>query len=236
MCYDHSMNLEPRPLVPSQVDAATALLARCPGLQLTRKTIRRMHAQMPGFDEQACLAKTAVVNSLYSTGVLDVWGVARHVQGILTRADVGKAGPELVDPMAAVPGPDGKIVPRRFTSFASKFAHFFIDSERFPILDSYVEQRMAWHRGCGLRAEPGRRYQEFWCAFMSLKDSSGLESRGNEELDGYLWLSGQIASAQDKPEVRIGLEVRALMESMDEEVKRLLHQLRGGMGSGGSDG
>ena len=51
--------------------------------------------------------------------------------------------------------------PRRYVSFASKFAHFFISQERFPIYDSYAERMLLLHLGASAMRDPGRPYEAF---------------------------------------------------------------------------
>lgn len=89
--------------------------------------------------------------------------------------------------------------------FASKFAHFFIDPEAFPILDDKAEKMVLIHLGdCRLYPESqkeedridytmGKRYEQFYDNLLRLKKmilNSHNSEPCNKELDQYLWLAG----------------------------------------------
>ena len=87
-------------------------------------------------------------------------------------------------------------IKRKHISFASKFAHFFIDEERFPIYDSYAVKMVAYHLGeQGLVRDTDNPYKAFVANFHQLKQVAGLECT-TRELDHYLWLAGMFRKWQ----------------------------------------
>jgi hypothetical protein len=90
----------------------------------------------PGFDRQSTLLKATVVNALYSTNVYAIARMAEHVEKLIRARGSLPADADFVEQLASPPG-----LKPKFYSFASKFAHFFIDAERFPIYDSYAVPR-----------------------------------------------------------------------------------------------
>lgn len=79
---------------------------------------------------------------------------------------------------------------RRHISFASKFAHFFISKENFPIYDSYAESMVVFHLHGEKRFRDEKHlYKSFFMNLDRLLNWANL-SCSFEELDRYLWLAG----------------------------------------------
>ena len=168
------------PLGPDQISAANRIYGQLPHWQLADRALAELADCLPGFRETRCLIKAAAVNALYATHVLALTPVAIHASRVLAKTDLHRAGPELVEELAAVAEAD-----RRFRSFASKFCHFFIDAERFPVLDGYANEITAIHLG----KSPATDYVTFAKDFGALRLLS--EFRGpNREVDRYLWIAG----------------------------------------------
>ncbi len=112
-------------------------------------------------------------------------------------------------------------------SFASKFAHFFIDPECFPIYDSYADRTLRYHLGpTGYVSDPNNRYRAFvrnFCALMS-RVGSPLTTR---ELDRYLWIASQYHSWRRNPTGRINTELRRLFERSTPEEAAALDAILG---------
>ena len=214
-----------QPLTEIQIDAAARLYELLESWKTTDSALNELADHFPGTDLESCLVKTVTINSLYSTQVWAVWRMAVHVQEILNREDTSTAGSELIESLAALRKVDGSGVERRFRSFASKFAHFFIDSDRFPILDSLAEKMIAYHLGRVRAKNDAYPYVAFHENFFTLKKAANIADRPNCDLDRYLWLAGQYRHWLTKPEAEIGREVRSLFETENSEIKRLLDQL-----------
>jgi len=210
------------PLPIEKIDAANQLHRRLKQWRLSDEALRLLAGRCPGFSPEACLLKVASVNQLYGTNVYATMRMAEHVASVLAGADLTVAGASLVERLAELPRTERQTRKRRHYSFASKFAHFFIDEERFPIMDSYAIKMLKRHLGRrGYFENPDRPYEGFDGNFRELKRLSGFEGR-NRELDRYLWLAGEYAALRKKPGTQINVEVAALFTEPTDEVKALL--------------
>lgn len=77
----------------------------------------------------------------------------------------------------------------RRLSLAAKFAHFFVDEDRFPIYDRYAVRMVAKHAGTSLTSLDGN-YVAFTAAFNTLSVGAGIVTQ-RRRLDRYLWIQGQ---------------------------------------------
>jgi hypothetical protein len=180
---------KPVPLSPHLVQSACDLHATLMPWHRSDEALLAIKVGVQGFSPAATLAKVATVNALYYTNVFALVRVAEHFSGVLARADLGTAGSELVDALAAVPrGGTEKRSVRRL-SLAAKFAHFFIDEDRFPIYDRYAVRMVAKHAGTSMTNLDGN-YAAFTAAFNALAFGAGLVSQ-RRRLDRYLWIQGQ---------------------------------------------
>ena len=199
------------PLTSSQLDAASRLHDRMGTWSETDRALEALARRFPDFEHPAVLLKVAAVNQLYGTNLYAVARMAEHITRLMS-TEAGHT-PDLVDEIAKLP--DGER-PRRHVSFASKFAHFFIDTEKFPIYDSYALRTVRNHLGQSVSAPPPT-YVAFVRSLVRLKELARL---GNtlRELDRYLWLAGlhrQWQISQD----RINVEAATLFASSSPDVK-----------------
>ena len=164
------------PLTEAEIDRANRLFEMAEGWSATVEAMDLIRQRLRGFDLPTCLVKFAAVNTLYAANVYAAIRMAKHIHQV-TPSNTGSLGPEFVDRLSELPAgdPDEKV--RRFTSFASKFAHFFINPETFPILDSFVEVSLKNHLGKGYSYKPGERYQKFFERVERLRVCNGLENR-----------------------------------------------------------
>jgi len=176
-----------------------------------------LSASYPDFDPTSCLIKAAAINQFYGTNVYELPAVANHISTVMTS---GQAE-DLVEALATV-SLQGKTT--RYVSFASKFAHFFVDETQFPIVDSYARTRLLYHlSGVSLPDPP--KYADYVAAHRALIDLAALGCSGRA-LDRYLWLSG-LHDAWARGERRINVEVRTLLDgaAVDSDVLRELRAL-----------
>jgi hypothetical protein len=118
---------------------------------------------------------------------------------------------------------------RRHVSFASKFAHFFVDKEAYPIFDSYAADGLRRHlSNTGLRAGEVPLYKDYVAAHRALRDLANLPCSGRE-LDQYLWLSGLCRTWERNHAAPINVEASGLFVSATTEraVADELRQLSG---------
>jgi hypothetical protein len=189
---------------PEQLKAAQTIHDLCPVWCRSEAALDALAWVMKSnTDTSEVLIKTCAIDALYGTRVrwIDRQRVVDHVHCTLANCDhhqVTTADPKLVEDLAAVELAD-KII-RRYKSFASKYAHFFVNPS-FPILDRFAVFGL---REClgrkALRMEP--TYTAFAQAFSTL--AQGLDS-DTRRLDHYLWLIGQYhrrAVGRINPEIR----------------------------------
>ena len=177
------------PVTEADIDRARRLLEMADGFTATIDAMDLVHKKLPGFDLPTCLVKFAAVNTLYGANVYAAVRMAKHIHH-MRLSNTDSLGPDFVDRLSELPveDPDEKF--RRFTSFASKFAHFFVRPEKFPILDSFVEMSLKHHLGKGYSYQPGERYQRFCERIERLRECNGLKEVPLRSLDGYLWVEG----------------------------------------------
>lgn len=214
-----------QPLAEEQVRAAQSLHGRLTPWQETDTALQELARRFPDFDAPSTLLKVTAINALYGTNVYAVYRMAKHVEQVVAEAWPAFAPWALVERIATLPADDGKR-PRRFMSFASKFAHFFLDAELFPIKDSFAEKMLHFHLGprntVGDQQHP---YRAYIANYQRLKELAGLAVT-NRELDHYLWLAGQYQTWKKKnPRTRLSREIRDLFENPTPEAAAELDAL-----------
>jgi len=209
------------PLCQAQVDAANALHARLTGWQRADAVLAALAQHFPSnTSESDVLPKAIVLNSLYATRVLAIQAMAKHVAEVLTDAG-DQPGVEVVEEIAWLRGlGKDRDKSRRFLSFASKYCHFFVDQNRFAIVDDFAASAVRLHLGqhAHTYANKPSDYPEYLAAIDRLRTAAGL-SCSYRGFDRYLWLRGQWEQWQ-KPPSKDGIrgsgvnpEVRALFSS-----------------------
>lgn len=209
-------------MLAESVTAACRLHDRLDSWASSDRVLGRIKAQFPGFGLDECHVKVVTLNSLYSTNVFATWRMAEHIHGLLDGSDLGAAGPELVEEIAALPKGPSQKNPRRHTSFASKFAHFFIDPERFPIYDQYADVMIALHLGRYRRTDPEHPYKAHHANFFALKEAAGLSHVPNCHIDRYFWIAGQYRAWQKISKGQINTTLRELFEDPSPDVQSRL--------------
>ncbi len=197
-------------LTAEQVAAATRLHSRLTSWRATDAALDLLAQSVPAFDLSACLIKASAINQLYGTNVYALTRASAHAAEVMA----SPAGDDLVERLAAVPT-GGKV--RRHLSFASKFAHFFVDKDRYPIFDSYAVRGLRHHlEGARLPYDDPPAYADYVEALSTLTALSGIECSGRE-LDRYLWLSGLYRAWRRDAEAKINVEARDLFIGVEDE-------------------
>ncbi len=210
------------PLSISQVEAANRLHQQLSEWKITDSALHALHVRFPGFDIESSLLKVAAVNQLYGTKVFAVVRMAEHIKDVMPRE--GKiAEVDFVEKLATLPE-----MKRKYVSFASKFAHFFIDLERFPIYDFYAVKMVAYHLGSqGLIRDKEHPYIAFVTNFNHLKQAAGLVCT-TRELDRYLWLAGLYGEWCRNSASQINAEVAEMFKTPSLEINTELAILSSG--------
>lgn len=213
------------PLQPGQLAAAARIRDRLPQWRLCELALVRLHESVPGFSPESSLLKVVAVNSLYATQVYALVRMAEHVARVMATAPAQTASLDLVERIASLPG-DGKR--RKFVSFASKFCHFFVDQERFPIYDDAAREALKLHLGKGGYIEDDAdRYRAFCKNIDRLHEANGVRV-GTRELDRYLWLMGMYQrwlKERRRTGVRVNAELMRLFATPTRDETRDLNDL-----------
>lgn len=212
------------PLKQSQLAAANQLYTKLRGWQQSEAALDSLKDHYPDFGGLATRVKAVAVNAMYGTNVFAIARLSERISRILVPTDLTQVGPNLVERLAILPSQDSRQQTRRFVSFASKFAHFFIDSERFPICDSYAAAMLKFHlRGTTCTQAGTPCYPEFVANFLTLRNTANLACT-TRELDRYLWLAGLYRHYLRGNE-KINVEVRDLFGSALKKVRADLRRL-----------
>lgn len=208
------------PLSISQIEAANRLHGKLLQWQVTDHALHALHVNLPGFDIEATLLKVVAINQLYGTNVYAVVRMAQHVTEVMQGANRMEDA-DLVKELASLNG-------RKHHSFASKFAHFFINMERFPIYDSFAVKMVAYHlEGYGQVKDAAHPYRTFVENILRLKRYAQL-SCTTKELDRYLWLAGLYQEWRRNPASQINAEVAEMFKNQSAEVTAELAILSSG--------
>ncbi len=204
------------PLTERQMEAARRLHSRLTSWRETDAALNALAERFPGFDAPATLLKVTAINALYGTNGYAIYRMAKHIERVLTESGPNVEPWRLVEEIAGLPALDGKRR-RQHLSFASKFAHFFLDSERYPIKDSYADAMLRFHLGRrNMETDQDHPYRAYMTNHRRLKELCGLEVT-NRHLDHNLWLAGQYRVWKQKPATHLNRDVLALFENPTPE-------------------
>lgn len=195
----------------SQIAAAARLYVKLPSWKLYDETLKSLNEKYPAFDLPATLLKVTTINQFYSTSLYAVMRMAEHITEVMPDS-ASYDDPDLVKKLGDLPVATDSETKRNFRSFASKFAHFFISQERFPILDKYSEKMVAYHLGRIPSKDPAHPYRAFFQNVEALKDQNQLKCT-LAELDRYLWLAGIHLAWKENPAALINREAKKLFEN-----------------------
>jgi hypothetical protein len=200
------------PLTSDMIQATDQICQQFQSWQDSDQALLLLRQSLPGFSFEEVLLKVATINALYGTNVYAIFKVAENIHRLLKDTDPENVDIGHVEQVAMIPDID-----KRFTSFASKFAHFFI-GERFPIKDSYAERTIRYHLGRGKwEKHSGKPYEEFVVNFTKLKDSCAFNG-SIREFDYYLWLAGLFREWEKKKDkAQINQEARGFFEDVNNE-------------------
>jgi hypothetical protein len=176
-------------LTQDQVEIANRFHRQLSRWQISDEALFRLRSCVPEWDEAACLLKSVAINSIYGTNVYATTRMAEHIASIFASRDGDAARrDELVERLARLPDANNR--PRNFISFASKFCHFFIDEEKFPIFDEAARQALKYHLGPKLYVEDHTKpYIAFRENLRRLREESRINC-SDRQLDHYLWITG----------------------------------------------
>jgi len=190
-----------------------------PGWKTSDKALELLSERFPDFDEASILLKTVAINALYSTNVYATTRMAEHIKKVLGGVEGTLEGPQLVEEIARLPITDTQKRNRRHYSFASKFAHFFIDPEEFPIKDGYAIEMLKYHLGKeNFKLDDSKQYVAYVENYAQLKKDLGY-GVSNKELDIYLWIAGEMKTWMKNDNASINTELRGVLNDYSNNGK-----------------
>ena len=214
------------PLTETQVVAAGKIHNELEQWKAADRVLKYLGTTIPeNTDLDRVLLKVAALNQLYGTNVYYLYAMAQHIVEVFSSERTWDEC-SLVEQIAYLEASG-----RRHQSFASKYCHFFVDSEQFPLFDSYVPVVVRMHLGRGnYRCKTtDQTYRNFYEDLQTLRRSISFDPT-IRELDHYLWLRGQWETLRKKGErAPIGAEVKDLFKRRDSDlrVRTLIDQLCG---------
>jgi hypothetical protein len=190
------------PLCQAQIDAANALHAALVGWQRADEVLASLARHFPSNTSEAhVLPKAIVLNSLYTTSVLAIQAMAKHVAEVMAEAG-DQPGVEVVEEIAWLHDLGEHKKSRRFLSFASKYCHFLVDAGSFPILDDFAGRALSYHLGRRNRSPMRGTAEDYpnYVADINRLCAAGRLACDYTQLDHYLWLCGQWLEYQKRKE------------------------------------
>lgn len=178
--------------------------------------------RFPGNDIESTLIKAVAINSLYGTNVFAIYNAAEHIAGELKNPKINYKDDKFINRLATIEVEQkGETVEKHFISFASKYAHFFINSQEFPMYDSYARRIIEAHiANNDLIRNSQNPYLAFKQNFFMLMDELKYKV-STRELDHYLWFVGQLKTWQGDHDSHINAGLRRLFNSKERYFENL---------------
>jgi hypothetical protein len=147
---------------------------------------------------ESILFKVLGLNALYSTGIIAVQPVAKHILSLNIDTKLALGAPELVNEIARTPTGSGGI--RRNYSFATKYCSWHVP-EAYPIFDSVVESVISEYQRMDRFADHLWKYQlsdylTFKHTMETFRQYYSLTEFSFKDLDKFLWRYGKAAQSQ----------------------------------------
>ena len=217
----------------SQIDAAVRLRSdRLTGWAASSAALYTMGSEIPSDNLSQVLGKVAAVDSLYNAQVGRVLAAAQWILKLETSGELRDTTASPIDLVERIAGLDGRSA-EGCQVFASKYAHFCVDPQRFAIFDKYAARALLAHWGRDeTLLEGADRYRKFCHILDRVLSESGLNDCAYGEVDPYLWLSGVyrewVRATRGRRSPQILTECRVLFENHfheQDDIRALLSQM-----------
>lgn len=137
------------------------------------------------------LIKVSSLNDFYSTNILSVFPVAKHILKLNIDSRLKDGDESLVDDIAnlKINGKD-----KHFYSFATKYCSHHYPTV-YPIYDSYVEKILVYFQKkdgfSDFKKEDLKNYKTFKNVLMDFKKFYNIDEYNLKDIDRYLWQLGK---------------------------------------------
>lgn len=142
-------------------------------------------------DTEDVLLKAAALNDFYSTNILDIYTVAKHISQLKIDDSLNKGKIEIIDKIRKVVIDDKE---RNFYSFATKYCSHH-KPDVYPIYDRYVDKVLRYLRNTyqfsDFKNDELKNYKRFVEIIDDFKSFFGLNNYSYKMIDRYLWLVGK---------------------------------------------
>lgn len=195
-------NRKRSPILEPQIRAAGRIHSSTIWATLDR-ALTELGKRFPAHDRiEDLILKVSAIDYHYSTNLRMVGGAAAYAEQILQSNWLSQSLDEvaLVDRAPRAKRPHARTT-ANLLSFASKYCHFYVNADVFPIYDSKAVYALNYHLGRA-RTSYFSSYVEFWTCLKQFRDESGLTCSW-KELDEYLWVRGRLIS--EGPNAREGI-------------------------------
>lgn len=142
------------------------------------------------------LLKISVVNDLYSTNILGVFKMAKHIQSLQIDEDLNCGDPRAVNRIAT--GHDIKSKKNNkeinFYSFATKYCNWH-NLDKYAIYDSFVEKVLLAYKTkdnfSSFTKSDLKDFEKFKRVIESFLSYYGIINNGLKHIDKFLWIYGK---------------------------------------------
>jgi len=199
------------PVRAEQIDAANRIYTQLDQWKRSDRVLGMLRNAFPSNTKDTdVIVKVAAINQLYSVRLYPVNEMADHIASIFKRS---LHTDELVENIAALPT---HMKQKRYLSFASKYCHFFVDSEKFPIFDRYALKTLRKHLGRDAKSRGDRpQYADYCFDINTIRNECGLRC-SLKELDRYLWLCGAYLERKTR-KGKVSSELKRFFEKGDND-------------------
>jgi hypothetical protein len=200
-----------------EVRVAARLWCQSADLVRAERSLFALQGYFPRNDGESVLLKLVALQALDSGRAFGAERWAANAERLLAGVDPRSVALEVVEQLATASQRSAGEHKGALT-FASRFAHYFLDVDRFPVLDAWSEAELA--RLAPPDASATSRYAEFAARHARVAAELGIARP--RQLWCCLWLVGQYRAWRRNPRRSIHRAARALFEARPADAALLL--------------
>lgn len=164
------------------------------GWRSSVQALTRMRGELSELTQSNVLGKAATVDDVYNAQVGSaVLGLADYIFEATSRGELELPGDGPADVVERIAHRGRHPADRiGYQVFASKYTHFFVDPDRYPVYDKYAARALLYHWGSyeSTVMDGAHRYRDFCHVLGRVVAVSDVGAFSLADLDAYLWLVG----------------------------------------------